>query len=174
MNKKGQFDNIITTLGKYETRIENFLLQPENRIINGEQSKFMAFQEPCVDIKEPKICIWEFLDKENLEKFLLIERKSDIRKHIDLKIGKADPKGTARTIFLELIYNFAPTSIKLFSQKETKQIMELFCKLYLRNPPLIRFLSLPNFAFCVKYELEPEPVIKKGKKDKKGKEIRKK
>lgn len=46
--------------------------------------------------------------------------------------------------------------------------MELFCKLYLRNLPLVRLLGLPNFAFYFNYELEPEPDL--NKKSKKGKE----
>ncbi|KAG5892977.1 hypothetical protein JTB14_015021 [Gonioctena quinquepunctata] len=53
---------------------------------------------------------------------------------------------------------FANQGTKIFSHNEMKIILELFCKLYLRYLPLIRLLSLPNFAFHLNYNLETEQV----------------
>lgn len=72
-----------------------------------------------------------------------------------------------------------PKYTKIFTFEEAKNILLFFCKLYLRNLPLIRLLTLPNFALYLDCYIEPEPVFKKdknkgkekkGKKDKKGKD----
>ncbi|XP_044266394.1 uncharacterized protein LOC123012499 [Tribolium madens] len=64
---------------------------------------------------------------------------------------------------------FPPHSIKLFNLEEIKNNMVHFCKLYVRNLPLVRFLCLPNFTLRVNHHLEPDiaPGKKKGKKGKK-------
>ncbi|XP_018574936.1 uncharacterized protein LOC108913795 [Anoplophora glabripennis] len=217
-----EFDNILTHLDKYETSIENYLIHQSNCLLQSwEPNQFLAYQEPPVQVKQPSIRIWEFLEEKNLKEFLLLQKKYDIRKYIDSCVGKSRPKGKARKIFVELMYNvtkfcktsdynlektgallsqfylthlfftskldisaekvytyfkdltmchslpFPPNSTKIFSHRETKDVMELFCKLYLRNLPLIRFTSLPNFAFYLNFELEPEPDL--SKKPKKAK-----
>ncbi|RZC41129.1 uncharacterized protein BDFB_009096 [Asbolus verrucosus] len=62
---------------------------------------------------------------------------------------------------------FPPGSIKLFNLEEIKNVMIFFCRLYLRNLPIIRFMTLPNFILRVDYPLEPDIVLGKKKKDKK-------
>ncbi|XP_031343858.1 uncharacterized protein LOC116171264 isoform X2 [Photinus pyralis] len=58
-----------------------------------------------------------------------------------------------------------PDSLQIFSYSESKYIVSFFCILYLRNLPLIKLLTLPNFGFKVRYELPPEPIVQtKGKK----------
>lgn len=67
-----------------------------------------------------------------------------------------------------------PDSIKIFSYRESKNILTFFCTIYLRNLPLIRLLTLPNHGLLLNHKPEPEYVFserkdtKKGKKDKKG------
>ncbi|XP_056640840.1 uncharacterized protein LOC130447829 [Diorhabda sublineata] len=75
--------------------------------------------------------------------------------------------------------DFPPKTAKIFSQDETKNNMKFFCKLYLRNLPLIRFTSLPNFAFFLYYEVDKQEerekkVRKKQDGDKKKKKDSKK
>ncbi|KAK9879730.1 hypothetical protein WA026_006790 [Henosepilachna vigintioctopunctata] len=68
-----------------------------------------------------------------------------------------------------------PDSLKLFSMDESRNIMNFFCKLYLRNLPIIRVMCLPNFAFHLNTVLEPETSIMKIKLPKvKGKKKKKK
>ncbi|KAJ3662544.1 hypothetical protein Zmor_006888 [Zophobas morio] len=65
---------------------------------------------------------------------------------------------------------FPPSRIKLFNLEEIKNIMIYFCKLYLRNLPIIRFMSLPNFTLRANFNIEPDEFIGKKKgKGKKGK-----
>ncbi|ENN78716.1 hypothetical protein D910_03626, partial [Dendroctonus ponderosae] len=64
---------------------------------------------------------------------------------------------------------FPPAQKKVFSVKEAKDILEFFCKIYLRNLPLVKYLCMPNFALYLNYEIPPRPVLhstdkKKGKK----------
>ncbi|KAK5646763.1 hypothetical protein RI129_005227 [Pyrocoelia pectoralis] len=57
-----------------------------------------------------------------------------------------------------------PDTMQIFSYAESKNVVSFFCTLYLRNLPLIKLLTLPNFGFTVQYKLPPEPVKSKGKK----------
>ncbi|CAH1955865.1 unnamed protein product [Acanthoscelides obtectus] len=68
---------------------------------------------------------------------------------------------------------FPPSNLKILSHADATSVMSLFCKMYLRNLPLIRFLCSPNFAFQWQYELSVEelpekPKDKKGNKKEKG------
>ncbi|XP_044750126.1 uncharacterized protein LOC123310649 [Coccinella septempunctata] len=54
-----------------------------------------------------------------------------------------------------------PDSIKIFSMDESENIMKFFCKIYLRNLPLIRTMCLPNFGFYLDTFLEPEAPLPK-------------
>ncbi|KAJ8920990.1 hypothetical protein NQ315_015785 [Exocentrus adspersus] len=231
MGDRIEFENVLPQLDKYQSEIKDYLLHkkepdcvPE---VEESKSKFAVYREPCYEARQPAICTWEFMDQDNLRRFMLLQDKSEVKKSIDLNIGTVHPKGQARLIFVELMYNirkfckvrgfnlekagatlsqfylthlfftskldmssekiyiyfkdlmmchslpFPPHSLKIFSNQETKDVMQLFCKLYLRNLPLVRFLSLPNFAFQINYELEPEPVLTKPKKQKNVKEDKK-
>lgn len=78
-----EFDNILTHLDKYETSIENYLIQQPNcNLPSWEPNQFLAYHEPHADIEQPSICLWEFMDEKNLKEFLLLQKKSDIRKFI--------------------------------------------------------------------------------------------
>lgn len=58
-----------------------------------------------------------------------------------------------------------PDTLQIFSYSESKFIVSFFCIIYLRNLPLIKLLTLPNFGFKMRYQLPPEPIVKKkGKK----------
>ncbi|KAL3281184.1 hypothetical protein HHI36_004401 [Cryptolaemus montrouzieri] len=54
-----------------------------------------------------------------------------------------------------------PDSLKIFSMDESKDIMKFFCRIYLRNLPLIRSMCLPNFAFYLDTFLEAEAPLPK-------------
>lgn len=58
---------------------------------------------------------------------------------------------------------------------ESENIMNFFCKVYLRNLPLIRIMCLPNYAFYLDTFLETEaPLPKKPGKEKVEKDKKKK
>ncbi|XP_045471524.1 uncharacterized protein LOC123678522 [Harmonia axyridis] len=70
-----------------------------------------------------------------------------------------------------------PDSIKIFSMDESENIMKFFCKIYLRNLPLIRTMCLPNFGFYLNTFLETPPPLPKrstGEKEKDKKNKKKK
>nr|XP_023024248.1 uncharacterized protein LOC111512373 isoform X1 [Leptinotarsa decemlineata] len=210
MSTKDGPDNVIAENEKKPgTIIENYLVVKEE---NPEQtiSRFYAFQTPNLSIAKPVSSIWKFMKEEELDQFMKLQRKSDIKKKIDSKMEQDFPKGNARILYIELMYTttmfckkydlslqksaavlsqfhlthiyftsnfnvsaekaylyfkelsmshslpFLPENSKVFSHSEIKMILEFFCKLYLRFLPLIRFLSLPNFAFYLGYNPEPD------------------
>ncbi|CAG9772302.1 unnamed protein product [Ceutorhynchus assimilis] len=67
---------------------------------------------------------------------------------------------------------FPPSYKKVFQLKDAKNILEFFCKIYLRNLPLLKYLCLPNFALYLNYEIPPAPVLP-SLKEKKARAIRK-
>ncbi|CAG9825453.1 unnamed protein product [Phaedon cochleariae] len=232
MSRKGYFEGVLPNECKHQTNIDNYMVQKQlvqYDNLDVIREKFYAFQEPNSNISEPKVCLWEFMKRDELEYFLKMNKNEQINA-IDSKMNKDVPKGKARTVFIELMYNtmkfceshgfnleksavilsqfylthiyftstldtsaekvftyfkeltlchslpFPPHSSRFLSHKETNIVLELFCKLYLRNLPLIRFLSLPNFALFLHYDLEPDIVAKnesvkttKDTKDKKNK-----
>lgn len=80
--------------------------------------------------------------------------------------------------FKELIFchalPFPPNKRKIFSQKETKSILEFFFKLYLRNLPLLRLLCLPNFAFSLQYEEKTDQEVGEEEQERVGRKSEKK
>ncbi|KAK4880753.1 hypothetical protein RN001_008899 [Aquatica leii] len=60
----------------------------------------------------------------------------------------------------------SPDSVQLFNYSESKSIATYFCKLYLCNLPLLRLLTLPNFAFRLHFDKLPQPEVSEDKKKK--------
>uniref|UniRef100_A0A6P7H4Z5 Uncharacterized protein LOC114347073 n=1 Tax=Diabrotica virgifera virgifera TaxID=50390 RepID=A0A6P7H4Z5_DIAVI len=188
MSRDDIFGSILANESIHQTILGNFFVaQEENQWFGENRSKYYAFHEPSVEISEPQVSLWDFLNKNELTEYLKIRKKSEIRKYLkSLQMNKYFPKGTARIIFVELMlsvtkfckrcnYNleksgallsqfyltqilttsssdrstekvytyfkelalahtlpdFPPKSAKIFSQQETKQNMEFFCKIYL-------------------------------------------
>lgn len=92
--------HLLKNVGKYPVFLENYvvppLLQPklelerkENDNIkenedtsHAEAIKNLAPFQDTPEISSPRICLWEYMKKEEVETFLKIKRKRDIRKAI--------------------------------------------------------------------------------------------
>nr|XP_023024249.1 uncharacterized protein LOC111512373 isoform X2 [Leptinotarsa decemlineata] len=82
MSTKDGPDNVIAENEKKPgTIIENYLVVKEE---NPEQtiSRFYAFQTPNLSIAKPVSSIWKFMKEEELDQFMKLQRKSDIKKKI--------------------------------------------------------------------------------------------
>lgn len=75
-------------------------------------------------------------------------------------------------VFKEYLFYHAidlpPDRIKTFTIYDCKKIMKYFCRIYIRNMPLIRLLMFLNFAMVLNYEMpEQETLVEPSSKKKK-------
>lgn len=55
----------------------------ESKIIkNIESNQYFAYNEPVVNITQPRVCVFEFMSKSELEEFMKNEVESEIKKII--------------------------------------------------------------------------------------------
>ncbi|KAF7287161.1 hypothetical protein GWI33_002532 [Rhynchophorus ferrugineus] len=64
---------------------------------------------------------------------------------------------------------FPPSSKKIFTIKETTDILGYFYRIYLRNLPLIQYLCKPNYALYLNYDIQPPIILNIKEKEKKPK-----
>ncbi|KAL1490713.1 hypothetical protein ABEB36_013364 [Hypothenemus hampei] len=64
---------------------------------------------------------------------------------------------------------FPPNYEKVFNLKESRDILQCFVKIYLRNLPLIKYLDLPIWALYLNYTIPTPLIVKKEKHQKKSK-----
>ncbi|XP_018333294.1 coiled-coil domain-containing protein 189-like [Agrilus planipennis] len=229
-NEKKSAAQVQPSPQKSQSNIEEY--QEDLRIINAAKN-FEALTD-VTNIDNPKIVIWQYMTKKELENFLSINDPIAIEQIIEEKLGSEFIKGTCRKMFVELIksatdfckdygftveetgsilsifylshryftsslyrtaqevYNYfkeflfcvsiscPPESIKLLDTAKSREVLNFFCRIYLRNLPLIRLLCIPNYGFFMDYHVEIdelEELIKEvknkikpgkgGKKDKK-------
>lgn len=85
MSDSVEFDHVLPELDKYETSLQNYLIHKSiYKFPEWEPNHLLAYNEPPFKTKQPNISLWDFMEEQNLKEYLLLQKKSDIRKYISM------------------------------------------------------------------------------------------
>ncbi|KAF5276957.1 hypothetical protein FQR65_LT16121 [Abscondita terminalis] len=132
MRRQKLFESVHKNINKFEIRLDKYQIPPipdANFYPQEEEGEYLKSKEensrnfpaftPQYVRDEPKLCVWNYMNENDVKKLLQITSKKEIRKTIGNNMDAEYPKGISRLLIIELMY-----SILQFCKKSKFNVMQ--------------------------------------------------